>query len=270
MKRIIIMGIVLSLVGAGCGGGGGIGTPSGDTSDVVKITSVTGDGSAPDIFQNFLIVTGEGFSEGMIVELAGDAGNYELTYTLDSETQLTANLPMDLQEGQYEVTLTADGKNATAGVTILKGEKGDTGATGPVGPQGPKGDMGATGEQGSQGVPGSSGLLVSKEYLCGASGDIESDPNILRKGLSGFVIKYSDGSYLFSCNAYYSTSFDSDSQNNLLWFASNSVGVINGILLCPTLDVTAGYSIQNNTIAYVNALDSNQTSGAISCTQAYP
>ena len=64
--------------------------------------------------------------------------------------------------GTYNITVTVDGKLASAPFTVLdtigpQGQKGDTGDQGPVGPQGIKGDKGDTGDTGPQGPAGPMG-----------------------------------------------------------------------------------------------------------------
>jgi hypothetical protein len=73
--------------------------------------------------------------------------------------------------GTYNITVTVDGKSASAPFTVLdttgpqgpqgpqgiKGDKGDTGATGPQGPKGDTGDQGPVGSQGSKGDTGPQG-----------------------------------------------------------------------------------------------------------------
>jgi hypothetical protein len=61
--------------------------------------------------------------------------------------------------GTYNITVTVDGKSASATFTVLdtkgpQGLKGDTGDQGPVGPQGPQGSKGDTGPQGPVGPMG--------------------------------------------------------------------------------------------------------------------
>jgi hypothetical protein len=73
--------------------------------------------------------------------------------------------------GTYNITVTVDGKSASALFTVLdtigpqgpqgpqgiKGDKGDTGATGSQGPKGDTGDQGPVGPQGSKGDTGPQG-----------------------------------------------------------------------------------------------------------------
>jgi hypothetical protein len=77
--------------------------------------------------------------------------------------------------GTYNITVTVDGKSASAPFTVLdttgpqgpqgpqgiKGDKGDTGATGPQGPKGDTGDQGPVGPQGSKGDTGPQGPVGS-------------------------------------------------------------------------------------------------------------
>jgi hypothetical protein len=61
--------------------------------------------------------------------------------------------------GTYNITVTVDGKSASATFTVLntkgpQGPKGDTGDQGPVGPQGSKGDTGPQGPVGPMGPAG--------------------------------------------------------------------------------------------------------------------
>lgn len=121
----------LLILVAGCGGGGGEETRTGDgqvTADgdttTISITEVTGNGAAPGIFRDALIVKGQNFSSGMSVGLTSAAASYTLGYNLDSSTQITATLPSALVAGDYEVKISKGASTATHAVTILRGEAG--------------------------------------------------------------------------------------------------------------------------------------------------
>ncbi len=277
MKRLIIIllaGFIVSCGGAGSPGSTSNtpdtttdepGSPAPSESPVVEapvISSVTGDGASGAV-ESALIVSGENFSEELTVtlELKDSGTDIELDYTLDSSTSLTADLPADLVEGDYNLTLVSPTGTALAAVTILKGDQG------PAGPQGPAGDQGPAGPAGPQG-PG--GLEIAKQFFCGPSGDLDPTSSN-RSGRNTQVVKYSDGSYFMSCLADYldGTFLFIDTSSYVAWYAATSVGVTGGSIGCVPFYVTAVYSISGNTVTYSNQADASKTQ-TVACTQSYP
>lgn len=254
--------VVLALL-AGCGGGGGQGdevtsgnlnpSPSPGASSQISISSVIGDGSAVDRIVSSLIVNGTNFTGDMDVQLASQTttASYDLDYTLNSPTRMTANLPADLGEGDYELSITKGTEKATASVTILRGEAGP---------------------QGEQGPAGASGITIAAQFSCiGSSNDLDPDINITRRGSGTSVVRFSDGSYFITClSSYLNTAVGLDDTSSYsTWFASNSVGVKNGVIPCIPYYVTAEYSIPNNSVTYISQADANQRQ-TLACIQVYP
>ncbi len=115
----------------------------------------------PNSAQTQLSISGVNFcaSPKLHVLLSGSA----LTYTANSSTSITANLPNNITPGTYtlaincgfysanfDLTLGAAGPQGPPGLKGDKGDKGDTGNTGPQGDPGPKGDTGSQGPTGGQ------------------------------------------------------------------------------------------------------------------------
>jgi len=223
------MGAFLCVV-SNCGGGGG---------SAPIITSVTGNGSSPDVFQDAIIVTGENFVDGMTVELISSSANHLLTYSLDSSTQITTQLPISLIPGDYTLNITRDGKIATHALTILKGE---------------------------------AGILLAEIFGC-PSGSSNLDPSgvTTRVGAGVFVYRFSDGSYFVNCSSIIKDSVSGiDSHNTSAFYPSNSTAVVSsGALICVPLYVTATYSISGQTVTYKSQADPSQTE-TVSCSKAYP
>lgn len=250
MKKTVIT--MLLLFAVSCGGGAGQGDSiessglspqpgEGEVGDL-SISAIKGDGSAADRFASALIVDGVNFSEGMDVNLVSTTAteSYNLSYTVVSSTQIKASLPTDLDEGEFELTITKSTEKASAKVTILRGEQGPAGV---------------------------SGLTLAEEFSCGLSSDIDNTSTI-RNGISVIVSKFSDGGYFISCLVGYSGTY-TDTSSFSTWYSYNSVGVANGKISCIPMYVTAEYSIANQSVTYINQADNSQKQ-TISCTKVFP
>jgi hypothetical protein len=229
---------------AGCGSSesqqGGSSPPS--------ISAIGGDGSSGNRFQSSMIVTGENFTDDMSVELHSKDSDesFDLSYSLNSPTQVTVSLPASLAAGEYELIITKDTGSAIAAVTILQGE---------TGPQGPA---------------GIGGITIAAQFSCGSSGDLDPTSDD-RKGIGTDVVEFSDGSSFITCVVdFLSGSFlYFDTSSYSAWFAADSTGVAVGLISCIPFYVTVHYSIPGNTVTYVNQADSSQTQ-TVACTQTYP
>jgi hypothetical protein len=270
MRKLAILGIMFL---AACGGATSSNPDPNPavspTEETLAISSIVGDGSTTDRFNDSLIINGTGFIEDMAVTLDSttDSTSYDLSYTLDSNTQIIADLPQALQAGEYEVTVATGSATALAAVTILKGEQGPAGAQGATGAQGP---AGAQGVQGPQGPAGSAGISIAAQFSCGASGDL--DPTVSsRTGQNTSIVRYTNGSYFMSCLVDFlnGTFLYVDTSSYVSWFASDSVGVNNGTISCVPFYVTASYSIADNSVTYTNQADNTQTE-IVACTRTYP
>jgi hypothetical protein len=242
-KAFYVTGMVLTLLlVANCGGSDGASTNADEsksapeTSGVITINSVEGDGSTAEIFYDSLIVTGSNFTADMVVSLDDD----ELSYSYDSKTQITANLPAALKEGNYTLLLMNATSSASSDVSILQGE------------------------------PGADGISIAAEYNCGSSSDIGS-PTEYRYGLSAHITQFSDGSYYIACmaNTYYISYGFWDTSSDSRWYAFNSSGATNGEISCVPMYVTANYDIDANQVVYVNQDDESKDS-SVTCSQVYP
>ena len=103
-----------------------------------------------------LQILGEGFGNAPEVAL-GEQGLLHVTAA--SETEITANLPVGLLAGDYELTVTTGRRffRRSARYDLTIGAQGPIGPTGEPGPIGPTGAQGEIGPQGPQGVPGPQG-----------------------------------------------------------------------------------------------------------------
>lgn len=252
LSLLVVIALGMTLPG-GIGGCGGAVSNGEEESGAPTIASITGDGSSADIFEDSLVITGEDFMEDMTIELGSlDADeSYSLTFTLDSPTQITADLPASLTAGNYEVVITTDAGSAIAAVTILRGETGPTGATGPQGP---------------------AGITIDAQFSCtGSSSDLDPGGDI-RRGQQTNVTRFTDGSYFISCM----TSIldltlaigNSDTSSYSAWYPPVYASTY-GVISCIPFYVTAEYSIASNTVTYVNQADAAQTATQ-SCLQTYP
>ncbi|MBU0505209.1 hypothetical protein KJ708_04375 [bacterium] len=243
-KTLFVTGMALAVLFViNCGGGSDSAPANADESTsapetlgVITINAVEGNGSAEDIFYDSLIVTGSNFTEDMVVSLDDD----ELSYSCDSDTQITANLPTELKEGNYSLLLMNATSSASTDVSLLQGE------------------------------PGADGISIEAQYNCGASNDVGSSTEY-RFGLSANVTQFSDGSFHISCmaNAYLISYGFWDTSSDSRWYAYDSSGVGNGQISCVPMYVTANYDIDANKVVYTNQDDTTKYS-TVTCSKVYP
>lgn len=245
MNKIISIIYTLSLLlFVSCGGAGSTNIAA-DLSEntegagTLVISSVTGNGSAENIFEDSLIIAGENFSSDMTVAL----GEYELTYTYNSDTQVTANLPEDITEGTYRLTLATSYSTASTDVTILQGEAGED---------------------------GEDGLTIAAQYYCGASSDLVVDANESKTGIYMTITKFSDGSYTAGCMTswYNSTASLYDTSYSTSWQTASTTSALGYIEVIPFY-VSCYYDIEDNFAYYENQLNTSEYA-YVSCSQVYP
>ena len=138
MKKYLCVLFVLVFV-VSCGGGSSSPqdeqTPS-ISGDTIVITSITGDGSSSDRFVDEMYIAGQNFTDGMTVDLVSDVDSFSMEYTFESDARIIAQLPDNLVEGTYELTLSNEVGTARSSVTILQGEDGEDGQDGEDGANG--------------------------------------------------------------------------------------------------------------------------------------
>jgi len=231
-NKLMCLASVLAFI-VSCGGGSNASDPS--------ISSVIGDGSAANIFQNALIVTGANFTSVTNVDLnsTDTTDTFALTHSIDSDTQITATLPASLAAGNYEVAVSNSATTATFAVTILQGEPG---------------------------------MTIAAQFLCGTSGDLDPSGTTAKLGTFMGVTRFSDGSYFANCSGFLSdagSSLEDESSFSAFFAASSTAVVSTGELFCPALYVTATYSIAANTVTYTNSIAISNFE-VVACTQSFP
>jgi Collagen triple helix repeat (20 copies) len=143
-----------------------------------------------DFAQNKIIITGEAIAYPITDSLLVSLGNINLVVCAScySETEITADIPVDLVDGDYLLKITALGKRyIDSDPGSLSNEYNLT-----VGAIGPQGIQGEPGIQGVQGLPGADGLNGADgvQGLPGADGapgiqGVKGDPGI--QGFTGAV-----------------------------------------------------------------------------------
>lgn len=125
-------------------------------SEPIAISTVEGNGSTPQNFKDEIIIHGNGFGSTVPIVTLGSSPLEVRTF---SDEEITAKLPVTLQEDTYTLAVTnvSANKTATEELTILQGEPGETGPSGPIGQTGVTGPIGATGTPGETGPTGPRG-----------------------------------------------------------------------------------------------------------------
>jgi uncharacterized protein YkwD len=124
-----------------------------------------------DLQAGLLIVRGQNFLWHGDEAVAASLARVPLYLLNVIETQLVAQLPLDLQPGTYVLEVSrgpAAVQRDTLALTIgVVGPQGAEGPPGDPGPVGPRGEPGSPGPAGAQGPPGPAGTLTSLDSLGG-------------------------------------------------------------------------------------------------------
>jgi hypothetical protein len=205
MKNILI--IVFSFfILASCGGSGTSGG-GGDDAQPPTISAISGTGPSGEVLDS-LTVMGTNFMSApdMLVYLVGPASTIALDFTLHSSEEFNADLPLDIQPGDFDLQIETPAGDASAPLSLLQGETGPAGAQGPIGPEGetgPAGAQGPIGPEGETGPAGAAGITYAGGWDCNPSSDLDPDLSLVKLGNGATVYQFSDGSYFVACMDYY-------------------------------------------------------------------
>jgi len=131
-----------------------------------------------DFPAQFIHIYGENFDNGKTPKVT--LGDQELVLSEFTATEMTIELPPDIKDGDYLLTVSTgkgskgyDEHDLTVGAVGPQGPRGETGPAGPQGPVGPQGAQGPIGDTGEPGPVGPKGPMGSQgeQGPIGARGD---------------------------------------------------------------------------------------------------
>jgi hypothetical protein len=149
-----------------------------------------------EVFVNFIneniTINGDNFTNGDEPDIT--LGNQDINVISYSDNEIITELPQNITDGDYLMTVTTGSSNQNFGSYNLT-----IGAVGPEGPKGDKGDTGDTGPEGSQGIQGPVGPqgIQGEQGPQGAQGPQGSQGEQGPPGPAGAIDVYdADGQYL--------------------------------------------------------------------------
>lgn len=251
MKKLIALLAIIAMTAVACGGGGTAATnddgstpppagaspgtsPAPAAEGAPTITSISGTGADGIVFDS-IKVTGTNYDDAMDVYLVTAGETLNLEYSLVSENEFEADLPADIETGDYELNVKNVSGKATAPLSLLQGEPG---------------------------------IALEHYYACGASSDLNADSGIADEGRSASIYEFSDGSYFMSCmsDRVWTTYTDYDSSTTVT-FLTSSLAASMGYIKCIPMFVNATYFFDTNIVRYTNNDDSYYQD--IACSQIY-
>lgn len=239
MKKLLMVLLVLLLSTLACGGGGGGGGDdnNGDGLGMPTITSVGGTGEGGTVLDRLLVI-GTNFDSSMDVFLVGSNNTVSLDFEIESDTRFTAVLPTDIEPGDFELVVQNVTGEASAPLSLLKGEQGDP------------------------------GISLAHHYYCGPSGDIDQG-NEQVYGEFAHIYEFNDGSYFIDCMiSYISGGGNFWDTSTAVRFYKGSFVEAYGYVSCIAMYAHADYYPAENRVRYERNTDPTQYED-VTCIMVY-